>query len=399
MKYFFALGNNPTLSIAELSAIFPYAKNQEIINKNIFILKTTEEIDVQSLIKKIGGTIKIGVIKHNIENANSNNVLEHVQNLIATKNIEGKFKFGISCYGKKKFKTNLLAMNIKKYLKENKISCRWVISREPILSSVIIEQNKLINKGIEFVLIEQNNELLIGKTLAVQAFKELSKRDYGRPARDDQSGMLPPKLAQIMINLSRSKNQENNKMTILDPFCGSGTVLTESMLMDYQNLIGSDLSKKAINDTEQNIKWTEINYQLSIINYQLLHQSATELSKLIKPKSVDAIITEPYLGPQRGEFNIEQTIKELEKLYSQSLFEFQKILKPDGCVVMIWPVFNIKNKTQHISPNINNFKIKNPIPKELQNNQVIKLTKRNTIIYGRDGQKIWREIVILKNTS
>ena len=392
MTYFFVLGNNPTLSIAEISAIFSHTK--KIINKNILILETSEEIDAQSLINKIGGTIKIGIIKNEIDSSNRNKILEQIKQLIPEKLQEGKFKFGFSYYGNRKFRINPLAMETKKYLKEKKVSCRWVTSREPNLSSVIVEQNKLIQKGIEFVLIEKDNQLLIGHTLATQPFKELSKRDYGRPARDDQSGMLPPKLSQIMINLTNIKNTDAK---LLDPFCGSGTILTEAMLMGYKNLIGSDISKKAIDDTKQNIEWTRVNYQLSIVNCQLFNKSATELSKFIKPETVDAIATEPYLGPQRGEFNVEKTIKELERLYSDSLKELKKVLKPNGCIVMIWPVFNTKNSTKNITPNINGFKIYNPVPKELQNNNFIKLTKRDTIVYGRAGQKVWREIVVLKN--
>ena len=57
----------------------------------------------------------------------------------------------------------------------------------------------------------------LGQTLVVQPFKVLSKRDFGRPARDDHSGMLPPKLAQIMINLAR-RNDDISTKTILDPF-------------------------------------------------------------------------------------------------------------------------------------------------------------------------------------
>ena len=309
--------------------------------------------------------------------------------------MEGKIKFGISYYGDKKLNIKPLAMEVKKYLKNKKISCRWVTSREPTLSSVIVEQNKLINNGVELVLIEKNNQLLIGRTLIVQPFKELSKRDYGRPNRDDKSGMLPPKLAQIMINLG-VKNNQDKTITILDPFCGSGTILTESILMGYKNLIGSDISQIAINDTRGNIEWTKINYKLPITDYRLFNKSATELSKFIKPKSIDMVITEPYLGPQRGEFNTEKIIQELEKLYSSALKEFQKVLKPNGCVVMIWPVFNLRNK-KYISPDINNFKIKNPIPKEFHDNEFIKLTKRGTIIYGREGQKVWREIIVLRN--
>jgi hypothetical protein len=48
-----------------------------------------------------------------------------------------------------------------------------------------------------------------------------------------------------------------------------------------------------------------------------------------------------------------------------------------------------------LNPDLNNLKIINPIPESFRNNKIIRLTDRNTIIYGREGQRVWREIVIL----
>ncbi|MBA3047942.1 methyltransferase domain-containing protein [Patescibacteria group bacterium] len=429
MKYFFALGNNPTLSIAELCSVLlkkTSAQNAKILNKNIFIIETDKALNAAELIKKIGGTIKIGIMNNELGIRNYEEIKEEIIQSLNVGAVKGKFKFGISYYGKVhsgktggKFNIKPLAMEIKKYLREQNVSCRWVTSREPTLSSVVVEQNKLTSKGAEIVLISSplltkergGGEVLIGQTLAVQPFKELSFRDYGRPARDDQSGMLPPKLAQIMINLALSPspwqepvpvmNREDGRgeIIILDPFCGSGTILTEAMLMGYGNLIGSDNSKKAIEDTQKNIEWMKQKLEVRSKKLELFHRSAVELSKFIKLNSVDAIITEPYLGPQRGKININNVINDLEDLYSRSLAEFKKILKPNGRVVMVWPAYAKasagKPILQFINPCLKGFEIVNPIPENLLND-IIKLTDRNTIIYGREGQKVWREIVVLE---
>lgn len=417
MQYFFILGNNPTLSIAEISAVFNLKKGNEsyLAAQNAFILKTNQDINPTELIKKLGGTIKIGKI-HNQIQFNNQAIIDRVKILMDKQKKSGKFKFGISYYGGKIINLKPVGMAIKKYLKEKNISCRWVTSKEKTLSSVVVEQNKLTSRGIEIVLIQENEEILIGQTLAVQPFKELSFRDYGRPARDDYSGMLPPKLAQIMINLAIPVRTQDfvfpqKDITILDPFCGSGTILTEAMLMGYQNLIGSDISKKAVEDTKKNMSWTKDKFLSSVaplsgakeghIPNSISHiheRNATKLSKFIKPNSIDAIITEPYLGPQRGKIDIKKTVQELEQLYSQSLAEFSKILKPNGRVVMVWPVF-LKAKFANLAPRLNGFKIVNPLPKFLLNQKGVKLTNRQTIIYGRQGQKVWREIVILQNKS
>ena len=397
MQYFFILGTNPTLSLAELTAVFNHGKFS-LVQKNIAVLNINEEIKA-NIIKKIGGIVKFGLIQSELASLDPKDILKSIAVFSKPKKSESKFNFGISYYGKSKINIKILAMEFKKLLKQTKINSRWVISREPTLSSVVVEQNKLTtNKGIEMVIIEFNKKLLLGKTLAVQPFKELSFRDYGRPARDDRSGMLPPKLAQIMINLSGAKAED----TILDPFCGSGTVITEAMLMGYKNIIGTDISAKAISDTKKNIDWIKNNFEAphkltesSALNLKLEKIDATQISKQLETNSIDAIITEPYLGPQNGLIEIKKTIRELENLYSNSLKEFNKILKFGGKIIMIWPVFQGKYST-FIYPNLTGFKTINFFPENLQKNIFLKITNRGSIVYGRDSQKVWREIVILE---
>ncbi|MCD4762186.1 methyltransferase domain-containing protein [bacterium] len=403
MKYFFVLGSNTTLSIAELTAVLPSNAELGFPALDIAVVNLDKPLDAGKLIKKLGGTIKIGQVEKTV-----NRYIDQTSKIIKMlKPDSGKFKYGFSYYGPGKFNSKILAMKIKNHLRENGISCRWVTSKERTLSSVVVEQNKLTGPGLEIVLIADAKNLHIGKTLAVQPFKELSYRDYGRPSRDNKSGMLPPKLAQIMINLSGLSSPLLKKEgaggrpdeVILDPFCGSGTILAETILMGYKNIIGSDVSKKAVDDTRKNIKWIKNKFSVADFNFQIYQHSATEITKIIKPNSVDVIVTEPFLGPQRGKINIKQTVIELNELYSRSLKEFKKILKSDGRVVMIWPAF-AKSATGKptlitIMPSLSGFKIQNPIPTPFKNNKSMQLTTRNTIIYGRTGQKVWREIVIL----
>jgi len=409
MKYFFILGSNPTLSLAELASVFSDGR-LALAQTNIATLETDTEIKAD-LLYRIGGTIKFGLIYDELTTPRPQDILKAAAIFAKPEKTETKFYFGISFYGKAKINLKVLGMEFKKLLKLEGISSRWVISREPTLSSVVVEQNKLTTaKGAEIVIIQFDKKLLIGKTLAVQPFKELSFRDYGRPARDDRSGMLPPKLAQIMINLalppfrkggrgaysSPYEGEDKGEVTILDPFCGSGTIVTEAMLMGHTNIIGSDISPRAVDDTKKNIAWTEKNYEIQNTKYKILTLDASQITKQIQPNSIDAIITEPYLGPQRGGFDRSKIVKDLERLYEKSLMEFKKILKPDGRIVMVWPVFSGQFKSIFINPSLAGLKIINPIPDNLQKNIFLKLTDRETIVYGREEQKVWREIVVLE---
>lgn len=389
MIYFFVLGNNPALSLAELSAVLP-CQDGALISNEVFIWETGNEIVPEKLIKVLGGVIKIGVFEKTAPNqANLIDPMFAICNK-ASQKTTGKFNFGISNYGQQPLPVESIGLTLKKKLRENEISSRLVTSQGKTLSSVVVEQNKLLTKGVEIVLAADGGKILIGRTIAVQDFKNLSKRDFGRPVRDDRSGMLPPKVAQIMLNLAEVKNFNG---IVLDPFCGSGTILQEALLLGFTKVAGTDLSSKAIADTKENIAWLKDKYGLEGVKTDIFIKNVIKLSESFKPESVEAIVCEPYLGPQRGWSDMKLVKKELEDLYSQALREFSKILKPHGRVVMIWPKFF---GDKQINPDYYKFEIKNSLPDEWKKWPGVKVTERNTIVYGRAGQKVFREIVVLE---
>ncbi len=392
MKYFFVLGTNAALSIAELAAVLDL-KDARVLAADFLVWETKIEINAANLIKNLGGTIKIGEIKESLPAGDESKLHKALANFARVKKYqsqEGKFNFGFSDYGKYQFNKKDLGLKLKKYFSEEKISSRFVISREKTLSSVVVTQNKLIARGIEFVLIKDGADVLIGETLAVQPFKDLSRRDYGRPARDDESGMLPPKLAQIMINLAQVKNADD---LIIDPFCGSGTMLSEAMLMGYKNLFGSDISAKAIDDTHKNISWIKELYEVKDVKIKILVKNVLDLAKFVKAGSAEAVITEPFLGPQRGLIEFKTVSRSLEELYSGALKEFRSVLRKGGRVVMVWPLFYGQKP---IAPDYDGFRLVNMIPENLRQSEFIKKHNRETIVYGRPGQRVYREIVVLE---
>jgi tRNA G10 N-methylase Trm11 len=391
MIYFFVLGNNPTLSLAELNAVLP-CQNGSLANKDLFVWETDSLIVPERLIKTLGGTIKIGVFDQVLA-AGSRTILESLTEISLNlyKKRESKFNFGLSDYGNIPFNLPVIGLELKKQFKEQGLNCRFVTSRDKNLSSVVVGQNNLLSeRGAELVLARLKDKVFVGHTAAIQPFKDLSKRDFGRPARDDQSGMLPPKLASIMINLAEINDDQ---ALILDPFCGSGTILQEALLMGYTNVAGTDLSPKAVADTKQNLDWLKKSADISQAKINVFLKNAVKLTESFKENSVAAIITEPYLGPQRGWNDLKIIKTELEALYTQMLRESAKILKPHGRVVMVWPLF-FGNKP--VNPDYYQFQIIAPLATDWQANPLIKLTNRKTIVYGRAGQKVFREIVILE---
>ena len=394
MNYAFILGTHPGWSVAELLAVLG-EKETFWESERIFVKKDIE-INAEQLMLNLGGVLKIAEIELELAiNTPMADLAKQLSQLLIKKanRGEGKLVFGLSDQGVgSHIQVEKLGLTIKKELKSAEISSRLVTSREKELSSVVVGQNKLLSKGAELILYRHEQNLVVARTLAIQPYKELSRRDFGRPVRDDHSGMLPPKLAQMMINFAGQMSTDGQ---LLDPFCGSGTVINEAMLMGYTNLMGTDLSEKAIKDSRVNAEWLRELYDLET-RAKFHIKNATRLDKFLKPKTVDSIIAEPYLGPQRGLSDMESVCAELADLYSRALDNFHSILKDDGRVVMVWPVF-FGNK--FIEANLDKWQVPNLFPDRFRDLPWCKLSQRDTLLYHRDGQKVWRELIVLEKIN
>lgn len=314
----------------------------------------------------------------------------------------GRFTFGFSAYGSHLFrrKVEQWARALKKILVAEGRSVRYVQGERSALSSVVAQKQLLNTNGAEFLFLEAGDELVIGKTLAVQAFEEFSKRDYGRPGRNARSGMLPPKLARIMVNLAR---QPLDAM-LLDPFCGSGTVLQEAILLGYHRLAGADANTRAIQESEENLAWLARTTGKKALS-RLIHSDIAVLEHSIRSASVDAIITEPYLGPpatgKEPRSVLEQRKTELSRLYEKTFRVFANILKPNGSVIIAFPVLFVRNEPLFfldLDPILlSGFRLVQPLPPELIPIANDKLTHRHSLLYHRPDQRVGREILLFRN--
>ncbi|MEK7451786.1 MAG: DNA methyltransferase, partial [Patescibacteria group bacterium] len=310
---------------------------------------------------------------------------------------KNKITFGLSAYdlgnqiGVKKIARSfkVLGGEIKNALRETDRPVRFVMAKENALTSVVVETNGLNESGGEFCLFATSTSIILGRTSTVQNFKAWSDRDFGRPARDAKSGMLPPKLARMMINLS---GVDPKSSTLLDPFCGSGTIPMEAALMGFKQIIGSDISEKAIKDSVTNNDWLystigrirPIGPMTQKNNIFLRMSDAKDVGAWLT-SPVDAIVGETYLGPPKHGFDrvtLDKLKVELMKLYRDSLTSLAKKLKPNGTIVIAFPAFVVKNEI-----------IKLPLKKAIED---AGLTIDGTWIYKRPDQMTAREIVKMK---
>ncbi|MBU1131844.1 hypothetical protein KKC32_01140 [Patescibacteria group bacterium] len=354
MQYFFILGRENLLSLAEIeSVLIRLELKAKLIAKetDFAIFDFEEKLDETLMMAQLAGTIKIG----RVVNQSRNITVQALLDLIPEK--ETKVIFGISCYNAK-LPINNLAKQLKNKLKDLDKNARFVPAGESALSSAHVTKNKLIEKGVEIVIMKSKETFFVGKTLAVQDFEKFSHFDYDRPARDTKSGMLPPKLAQMMLNLAEDSEQK----CLLDPFCGSGTVLQQAIFLGYEQVIGSDLSETAVRDTATNLHWLEKELNKKI-NFKATKCDIKNLTSIVKPESISAIVTEPDLGPAlRGHENdkeLRENIQNLRDFYRVVFSQINSLLAPGRPAVIVVPEIKMRGKTYK-------FEINQILPPELK---------------------------------
>lgn len=379
---FFILGTHPELSEAEIFAVIG-KKTVIARSENVLILDDIKE-NLEDLQERLAGTIKIGYIVGELLKWNQDEAAELIASLASEAAGKNKISFGVSAYGFSKEDVFFLGKLVKKQLKSTERPVRFVTSKEIQLSSVIVQENGLLSSGGEFILIRHSGKVFIGQTHTVQAYRAWSDRDFGRPARDAKSGMLPPKLARLMINLSGVDPKET---VLLDPFCGSGTVLAEALLLGFKELIGSDISKKAVDDTQENLSWLINQLHLSLPNASFFISDAQHLTAFVR-EQVGVIVTETFLGePQKrplttSEFKNAQHM--LFKMYEPSFETLSSLLPKEGKMVLAVPVFRTQNGYQRLE-----------VDSLLES---VGFQVLQSFLYHRPDQIVGREIFVLSKT-
>jgi len=388
---FFVLGNNRELSVAEIEAVTGVHEFASL-SGDVLLLET-EQTGPQ-LQDRLAGTIKVGSVVGELKEWDKEACGELIAAMIDP-NLP-RVEFGVSVYDagdahrakELRKESERLGLEIKKHIKESGRPVRLVTSRDKTLSAVVITTNKLLERGGEFVLIVTPEKIYVGQTEAVQDFEAWGDRDFGRPARDAQSGMLPPKLARMMVNLSETDPIHS---TLLDPFCGSGTVLMEAALMGYQKVIGSDISEKAVADTKTNLDWLAMRGT----SMPPIDLSVSPAQTLSISEPVDAIVTETYLGPalhgrEHPEF-LKQNLTNLKTLYRDTFGALIKLVKPGGSAVVAFPVFSGKAGSGSAGQSKPDQEVATRTMMESLGWTIVRRLR-----YERAGQFVEREIFIMK---
>lgn len=392
----FILGREPELSVAELEAVAPrWNATVQVLTSEAADVKHETALPERAL-DQLGGSVKqVSVLERWPLATNLVSVLiEHLTGEWINKLFPdgGRIEFGLSIYGasnSERAAANRQGLLLKKELTSSSRPVRYVTSREPQLSAVTVQRNGLLKKGKELVLVNTATEVIVGITVAVQDYQAYGLRDFGRPAANAKSGMLPPKLAQVMLNIAGVREHD----VLLDPFCGTGTVLQEAVLMGVKEIHGSDNEPQAVKDSQENIRWLFKEYPKVQANVEITMRQA-QLTSV----PADIIVTEPYLGkPLRGHEPqpwLRQQAMAIQTLYLRCFEQWKKKLRPGGRVAMIWPEFVVggADVTLDLEQAVRNLGFQQ-IPL-LSDSSALALHVANpkVLIYAREDARVRRQI-------
>ena len=370
MKYLAVLGRQPKISLAELEALF---ENVKPLGNELAVIETTKIPDIN----RLGGSLKLA-------EELDGQPIDYLRNLP-----EGKITLGISDYSSHATKRSAMneALKLKKILSRHGRSMRVVPNQTAVISTATSHHNQLGEKTnhVELLLTNKTWWKLIG----VQNITAYSKRDQARPARDAKVGMLPPKLAQILINLCGDLKTGS---VILDPFCGTGVVLQEAMLMGYRPY-GTDISDRMVDYSIKNLGWltTETaKHRPEKECFTVFVGDATSF----KWDKFDAVACEGYLGKPMSlppaEIKLKAEKQECGTIVLGFLKNLGKQIKSNTPVVMAAPAW--------LRPNgeYSRLNLLDEIEKLGYNVRKFKNASQKDLLYHRDGQVVARELIVLR---
>ena len=392
MKYVAIAGRQPLISLAEIQAL--YDKTARLVGKKLvfFNIDEDDEENISPDINRLGGSLKLGRF--------FDTDFSKLAKFLATAHPEGKITLGISDFSKQK-KSGLAkqkSMELKRNLARMGRSARVITSNEPEISSATAHHNQLGEKAgcFEIFLIDREIYLSLG-TQNITAYTE---RDQARPARDAKVGMLPPKLAQILINLC-GKLPEGAR--VLDPFCGTGVVLQEAAIMGYVPY-GTDLNGRMVEYSKKNLSWlfNERNQKRFKLLSSLIQKkdqilnaiSVGDATSFTWEGEIDAVAFEGYLGAPMSKPPVDIKFKTEKAKCREIAIGFLKNITPQiksgTPVVMALPAW-LRENGKYAGLNI-----LDEIQEMGYNFEKFQDLSQSDLLYYREGQIVAREIIVIR---
>jgi len=409
----FQLGRQPEIGLAEIEAV--YSKKPQQIERRFAMLNIDKDAALADA-WRLGSAVKIMTVVDDDFSLDARSATTLSKKIFT--GVCGKVTVGLSLYGF--HDANKTARQIGAIAKQTLSemldisSVRLLLDKSGTLSTATVLHNGLArgnNKKVELNFVKNGDKIIVATTLFVQNIDSYTVRDREKPRRDAHNGMLPPKLAQTIINLAvgASDLSKDAPLNIYDPYCGTGTVLIEAALMRdgnhasplFKKLIGSDLNPQMIDNTKANLAWAD----------ERLHAKASERTTLFvadatggksapdkqsssapsqERASYDAniIATECYLGrpyttpPSNSE--LEQNIKTCDIIIGKFLQNISVALPQGAGLCIAVPCWQVRGKIYHL-----------PCLKSIERYRYNKQLGYG-LVYRRPEQIVGRELAVVR---
>ena len=357
------------LSLAELIVYFKAKEigfEVQFFSGEFFALSVEKEIDA-STIGDLGGTIKIGVVKtrfptETVKEAflkkNKQAKSQITESLASSGLTDGmaesleKILFGVSVYCTEstlRTSSAVIQRFVGSAVKDSLFGLGKKANfigfgndrKQAQLSHVEVLKKKLVENQAEVLFCVGRTETFVAVTMAVHNPFEFQKRDIYKPNQRKIFGM-PPRLARMMVNLSSCTSGK----TLLDPFCGVGTILQEALL-EKAMVVGMDVNPWCVKAATENLEWLVREYGLEKADFRVLQGDVDRLVEKIGQETMDCIVCEPDLGPALRQVPTgpyaEKIIQKLEPLYFSFVEQAYRTLKPGGRLVLVTPYMKARS--------------------------------------------------------
>ncbi len=387
------LGRQPGLGLAELESLYGAENISRIASQVAGISLATSEVNFA----RLGGSTRLARVIATVPNTLWKDVEKQLAKSVvelANELPEGKIQLGLSAFDIPitSAKLNATGLTLKKVLRSKTgRSVRVTPNPELELNTAQVLHNHLTAQtGIEFLVIAHGSETLIARTTDVQDIDSYTVRDRGRPKRDARVGMLPPKLAQIIINLAATTTTPSLDTVVLDPFCGTGVVLQEANIMGL-SAYGTDLEPRMVEYSNTNSAWLDDTLQLPPSRTTCEVGDATMYAWQTMP--VNLVASETYLGraftlaPSHD--MLEQTSSDVNLILKKFLRNIHGQLQPGTRLCLAVPAWQTAPDIFRHLPMLDSLE-------EIGYNQVrFEHVRNSELLYYREGQIVARELLVL----
>lgn len=404
MSSLLILGRQPAVALAELESL--YGAKAVTAVKPFAALLDVEPKDVD--FRRLGGSIKLCKVLTELPTTEWREIEKYLAKTIP-ENLhylpEGKFRLGLSTYGlrARPFDINATGLRLKKIIKAAGRSVRVVPNKAPELNSAQVLHNQLTGPtGWELVCYRNGSKTILAQTTDEQDIEAYAARDQSRPMRDAKVGMLPPKLAQIILNLATGQirggeQREESRVTsgprllpsalVLDPFCGTGVVLQEALLMGY-SVYGTDIEERMVEYSRENLAWLE---QKTGRSYNVQLETGDATSHLWDPRPA-FVAAETYLGKplskEPDETLLRKIMHECDDIHVRALQNLGKQLKAGTRLCLAVPAWKFKGGFKHLQT-------LDHLKKLGYTRMSFVHTSNEDLLYYRPDQYVARELVVL----